>query len=118
MRLPLPNKLFRHNGILARRVRLWAGWDRLCDVAERTVGPLWFAYHNAKVIVDFERRMSSVIHEATGGLMSKPYYTLDAMLPVIAQYVSRSWDEGYDEGRRDTLQELGEPDPMDQIEEH
>lgn len=70
-----------------------------------------YAQHNARVIVDFERRMASVIYAATGGMMSKAYYTADVMLEVIEQSRRIEWDEGYAEGRKDLSEELGVDDP-------
>jgi hypothetical protein len=66
-----------------------------------------YAQHNARVIVGFEDRMSSVIYAATGGMMSKPYYTTEAMLAQIDEARQREYDEAYQEGRRDLAEELG-----------
>lgn len=67
----------------------------------------WYAQHNARVIIDFENRMTAVIYAATGGMMSKPYYTEDAMLSQIREFESRTYDFGYEEGRKDLAEELG-----------
>ena len=57
--------------------------------------------HNARVIADFEERMSLVIYDATRGQMSKPYYTTDAMLPMISDAFQAEWEEGYTQGKKD-----------------
>jgi hypothetical protein len=59
-----------------------------------------FCQHNARVIADFEDRMSAVISRATNR-MSKPYYTKEAMLAEIEDALQRSYDEGYEEGKKD-----------------
>jgi hypothetical protein len=66
-----------------------------------------YAQHNARVLIDFENRMSAVICEATGHVMSKSYYTVEAMLSQIAEHHSRLYDDAYAEGRRDTAEEFG-----------
>lgn len=70
-----------------------------------------YAQHNARVIIDFESRMSAVIYAATGGLMSKSYYHEDAMLAEIREHESRERDFWYAEGRKDVCEELGMADP-------
>lgn len=65
-----------------------------------------YAQHNARVIEDFEERMVSVIHEATGGMMSKPYYTEAAMLGEISEAQQRAYEYAYQDGRRDLADEL------------
>lgn len=72
-------------------------WERARDWVLRFV----HAQHNARVIIDFERRMTSVIHEATGYLMSKPYYELDTMLDLIREHHSKLFDDGYEEAKLD-----------------
>ncbi len=57
----------------------------------------WFAQHNARVIEDFERRMSLVIENATDGRMSKPYYTIAAMQVEIDASRSAAYDDGYND---------------------
>jgi len=64
-----------------------------------------YAQHNARVIMDFEDRMMAVIHEATGYMMSKPYYTKEAMLAEISSYHERLYDMAYQEGRKDLADE-------------
>lgn len=68
----------------------------------------WFlrwihAQHNARVIIDFESRMSSVIWAATDGMMSRAYYTTEVMLAEIADAFERAHAAGYAEGRADAL---------------
>lgn len=60
-----------------------------------------YAQHNARVIIDFESRMSAVICAATGGMMSKPYYREETMLQVIEEYHSKLYDDGYKDGHSD-----------------
>lgn len=67
---------------------------------------IYYCHHNARVIEDFEHRMSLVLCECTRG-MSKPYYDVDAMLPEIRDFMQEQWDDGYAEGQRDLRDELG-----------
>ena len=66
-----------------------------------------YAQHNARVIIDFESRMSTVVWAATGGMMSKAYYTAEAMLAEIRDAEERAYNLAYAEGRADTLAEYG-----------
>jgi hypothetical protein len=66
-----------------------------------------YAQHNARVLATFEDRMVAVVYEATGGMMSKPYYTTEAMKELIREYHARISEEAYDEGRKDLADELG-----------
>lgn len=66
---------------------------------------IYFCHHNARVIEDFEHRMSLVLCECTQG-MSKPYYTAEAMIGEIQSYLSDKYDEGYEDGCEDMRQEL------------
>lgn len=66
-----------------------------------------YAQHNARVIIDFEARMISVICEASGNMMSKAYYDADVMLEMIRANISQTFDDGYAEGRKDLAEELG-----------
>jgi hypothetical protein len=65
-----------------------------------------YAQHNARVIEDFESRMVAVAYEGSGGMMSKPYYTKEAMIGAFQDYQNRQYDEAYQEGRRDLADEL------------
>lgn len=67
---------------------------------------IYHCHHNARVIADFEHRMTIVLCECTRG-MSKPYYTVDAMLSEIRAKQSEDYDEAYAEGRKDALEEMG-----------
>lgn len=62
---------------------------------------IWFCHHNARVIADFEERMTSVIYTATGGRMSKPYYTKETMIAEINEHLSNQYDEGYEDGKNE-----------------
>jgi len=42
--------------------------------------------------------------------MSKPYYTKEAMLAEISEFENRTYDDGYQEGRKDLAEELGVED--------
>lgn len=88
-------------------IRLWWVWQRVRDWCLRWV----YAQTNARVIIDFEERMTGVIHAATGGLMSKPYYELRTMLPLIEEAREQAWADGYADGRRDLCEEAGIADP-------
>jgi hypothetical protein len=59
---------------------------------------VWYCHHNARVIEDFERRMSLVLCECTRG-MSKPYYSIEAMRTEIQDFLQDSYDEGYRDGQ-------------------
>jgi hypothetical protein len=50
---------------------------------------VWYCHHNARVIADFEHRMAIVLCEATGDLLSKPYYTAEAMALSIRDHHQR-----------------------------
>lgn len=92
------------------RLRMWwrySAWPQTRDYFLRWI----FAQHNARVLADFEERMVSVIYEATGGLMSKPYYTTEAMLQCIRENASKQYDYAYADGREDLAAELGVEDP-------
>lgn len=91
------------------RARLWLSvtWPDVRDWFLRWI----YAQHNARVIIDFENRMSSVVYHATGGMMSKPYYTIEAIKQEIDGYHSRLYDDAYADGREDLAAELGVEDP-------
>lgn len=84
--------------------------DRVRDYFLRFI----YAQHNARVIIDFENRMSAVIYEASGGMMSKSYYTEEAMLAQIREHADRERDEWYAEGRKDAFEEMGVADPEEE----
>lgn len=62
---------------------------------------IFFCHHNARVIADFEERMSSVIYAATNGRMSKAYYTKEVMISEIEDAFSEQYKEGYEDGKND-----------------
>jgi hypothetical protein len=97
------------------RLRLWL-WVTIPEIRD------WFlrwvyAQHNARIIIDFEDRMVSVIYAASGGMMSKPYYSTEAMLQCIREAESRAYDYAYADGRDDLAAELGVTDPNRMIPE-
>jgi hypothetical protein len=79
--------------------RYW--WESIKDWCAR----VYYCHHNARVIADFEHRMAVVLCEVTRG-MSKPYYTIDAMLSEIADKQQQDSDFWYAEGRKDALEEF------------
>lgn len=83
--------------------------------AKRWLESLIYFRHNAKVIEDFEDRMRTVICTATGSMMSKPYYTKDAMLPMIDQHHRRLYDEGFDDGLDEAIAIVEEGGTIDSI---
>lgn len=98
--------------IAATNMTYRPGFYRLrLDVIRDWFLQIWFCHHNARVIADFEKRMSMVIYDATGGAMSKPYYTLEAMQGEINAFIERERDEAYAEGRKDALEEHGVAEP-------
>lgn len=57
--------------------------------------------HNARVIADFEHRMSEVIHRATNYRMSKTYYDLHSMLSEIEGAFEDEYEKGYDDAKEE-----------------
>jgi hypothetical protein len=83
-------------------IRIIGFWQRLYYVTQLDEVVAWFervyyCHHNARVIADFEHRMSVVLMEATGGRMSKPYYDIETMRPQIQDAFGRERDDGYNE---------------------
>lgn len=76
-------------------------WEPVRDYFLR----IFYCHHNARVIADFEDRMTSVIYTATNGKMSKPYYPKEVMIYEIEQALSDQYDEGY----KDATEELAPP---------
>ena len=74
------------------------------DAAWRWCERVYFCHHNARVIEDFEDRMCSVIYDATDGRMSKPYYTREAMSVEITAAFERQYNEGYEDGQKDSTE--------------
>lgn len=62
---------------------------------------IWYCHHNAKVIEEFEHRMSMIIYDATNGRMSKPYYTLEAMRSEINDTHMDIYNNGYEDAKED-----------------
>ena len=103
---------------LTRRLRLWwwnevknpilysSFWLMRIDPIIAWIERVIYCHHNARVIADFERRMSVVLCNCTRA-MSKPYYAADAMCSEINSYINERCDEAYDEGRKDALEEYG-----------
>lgn len=89
---------------------LWAIRFKLEEVANWLLRFV-YAQHNARVIIDFENRMMSIISVASGGMMSKPYYTTEAMLSEINRHIEATWQDGYEEGRKTLCEDLGVTDP-------
>lgn len=58
---------------------------------------LFSCQHNARVLADFEDRMSSVLCHATDNLLSKPYYDKDVMISEISEVMQKRYEEGYDD---------------------
>lgn len=83
------SRLFHH-------VRLWC---------ER----LWFAQHNARVLADMEWRMILLVENATGGRMSKAYYTTEAMAAEVSANHDAIYQEGYDDGLAEASLQSGDP---------
>lgn len=60
-----------------------------------------YAQRTYRELIELEDNMVSVIYEATGGMMSKPNYTKDAMLQMIRQHHADLYDDGYKDGHKD-----------------
>lgn len=74
------------------------------DLKERLIErlPLWlqriiWAQHNARVLADMEWRLSIVLEEATGGLLSKAYYDTAAMTEEIRKHIADCENVAIDE---------------------
>lgn len=61
---------------------------------------VYYCHHNARVLADMEHRLSCVLCECTDR-MSKPYYTVEAMRSEIQDFLTKNYQEGYDEGFSD-----------------
>lgn len=64
---------------------------------------LWWAQHNARVLADMEWRMCLLVENATGGRMSKAYYTTEQMNAEVNANHNALYDMGY----KDALEEHG-----------
>lgn len=59
---------------------------------------LWWAQHNARVLADMEWRMILLVENATGGRMSKAYYSTEQMNAEVAANHNAIYQDGYDDG--------------------
>lgn len=59
---------------------------------------LWFAQHNARVLADMEWRLILLVENATGGRMSKAYYSTEQMNAEIAANHNAIYQDGFDDG--------------------
>lgn len=62
---------------------------------------LWWAQHNARVLADMEWRMILLVEDATGGRMSKAYYSTEQMRAEVAANHSTIYQSGYDDALED-----------------
>lgn len=88
-------------------IRDWLYYTLRLDEARAWCERVYYCHHNARVIANFEHRMACVLSQATGGQMSKPYYDKDDMLPVIDDYMTKEYSDGFDEGYRAACEEHG-----------
>ena len=63
------------------------------------------AQHNAAVLADMEWRMSLLLDDATGGRLSKPYYSIQDMRAAMAEYHAEMFKDAYDEGFLDATEQ-------------
>ena len=77
--------------------RRWLFYSLRLDEAWAWFERVYYCHHNARVIADFEWRMSCVLTECTRG-MSKPYYDIEDMRVQIQDFLTETYQEGYDEG--------------------
>ena len=73
---------------------------------------IYWAQHNARVITDFEYRMSVMVDVATSGRMSKPYYNIEAMKSEIEEAFQRERNMAYGEA----LIDQGVAEPVDRVD--
>jgi phage terminase large subunit-like protein len=73
---------------LVTRIKLW--FERL-----------WFAQHNARVLADMEWRMTLLLENATGGRMSKPYYSTEQMNVEVAANHNALYEDAQTEAFED-----------------
>lgn len=87
-------------------LQFWLGVLSLCHKTEDFVNWLrrfYYAQHNARVIEDFENRMSFLVCLATGQWMSKPYYTIEEMRAQVNNHHQREYAYGYNDGIDDCV---------------
>jgi hypothetical protein len=58
---------------------------------------IWWAQHNARVLADMEWRFTLFLEDATGGRMSKPYYTIEAMRAELMVAQNAIYQDGWDD---------------------
>jgi hypothetical protein len=51
--------------------------------------------------------MGWLLCEATGSRMSKPYYAIETMRPIVQEFQQDQYEQAYADGRSDLAQELG-----------
>ena len=62
----------------------------------------WFyAQHNARVLVEMEGRFSRVLDYASGGMISKPYYSDEVNEQMIREHLWSQYKEGYNDAEED-----------------
>ena len=69
---------------------------------------LWFAQHNARVLADMEWRIILLVENATGGRMSKAYYSSDQMNVEVTANHNAIYQGGWD----DAVAEMAEQVPL------
>lgn len=74
------------------------------DDAKEWLSRVYYCHHNARVLSDMEYRLGCVLTTCTRG-MSKAYYTKEAMIAEIEDFLNETYNEGYEEGCRDTREE-------------
>lgn len=79
--------------------------DRL-NRAVDWIARVYYAHHNARVLCNMEHRMSILLSEATGGMLSKPYYEEDVLVAQIADYHERLCDEALEDFMEDLSDDL------------
>ncbi len=72
---------------------------------------IYWAQHNARVIMDFETRMMILMDAATRGRLSKPYYTAEVIQSEIEEAFMRKYEEGYDDAKSEYEPSAGPPRP-------
>lgn len=82
--------------LIRQEIAYWSRWYAIRDWFLQ----IWFCHRNARVIIDFERRMAAVLTTCTRG-MSKPYYTAEAMVAEINDFINESAEEAIDDWCKD-----------------
>lgn len=85
---------------------VWSGfWLTRVDPALRWFERVVYCHHNARVVEDFEDKVSTILWNFSN--LSKPYYTKEVCVAAISEHISDRVDEAYSEGRKDALDEFG-----------